>query len=344
MTKILLTAVFGLLITTDVWCQDSIVSLNLSGSVDVYYKYDLAGIKNEAGKGNISTSFADNQNSVSIGMANLIWSQSWKKVGFVAEVSFGPRGQAQSILNGEDGNSFHIQNLNVSYTLADRLSLTAGFMATFIGYEVISPASNFNYSTSYLFTNGPFQNGGVKASYIISEKVTLMAGLFNEWNVYHDQNGMTDFGLQFGYAPAEGYDLYFNFLTGNISGTTLDFVSTLSLAPGWMTGINFTHQRKADAVPDFTGLALYQQYTILESFDLGLRGEWFKYANQDSDSGQIDGPRYLAATLTGNIHLGPLTLIPEWRIDFSSVEEFTDGDSTPAKRASQILLAAVYAF
>jgi hypothetical protein len=34
--------------------------------------------------------------------------------------------------------------------------------------------ANFHYSTSYLFTNGPFQNAGVKANYAISDKVGIM--------------------------------------------------------------------------------------------------------------------------------------------------------------------------
>jgi hypothetical protein len=61
-----------------------------------------------------------------------------------------------------DLNSFHIQNLYATYAATDKLSFTAGYMGTFIGYEVISPLANFHYSTSYLFTNGPFQNAGVK--------------------------------------------------------------------------------------------------------------------------------------------------------------------------------------
>lgn len=324
--------------------RDTIPSLELSGTVDVYYKYDISGIKNREGMGNIATSFAGNQNAVSIGMANLILSQSWNKVGFVADVAFGPRGQQQSLNNGADGNSFHIQNLNVSYNPAEWLTLTAGFMSTFIGYEIISPTGNFHYSTSYLFTNGPFQNGGVKATLALNDKVTLMAGLFNDWNVYQDKNGTTDFGAQLEWAPTVDYDLYFNLLTGAQSGILLDFVSTLSFTPEWMTGINFTSQKNAEAVSDYIGLALYQQYSLSETFDLGIRGEWFKYDDLSSDPGQFNGQRYLTATLSGNIHLGALTLIPEWRIDFSDVKQFTDGDGEPTMSACQIVLAAVYDF
>lgn len=344
MTKILLTVIYGLMGVVMAMGQDSLSVLSISGSVDVYYKYDLSGLDNESGQGNIPTSFAGNQNSVSIGMANLIVAQDWEKVGFVADVAFGPRGQGQSLLNGEDGNSFHIQNLFVNYSPVENLTLTAGFMGTFIGYEVISPAANFHYSTSYLFSGGPFQNSGVKATYAFSDKVTLMAGLFNDWNEYQDGNGMTDFGAQLGIHPSEGYDMYFNFLQSDLAGTTFDFVSTLSFTPSWMTGINFAHHRNGETVGDYTGLALYQTWALSDRFDLGLRGEWFKYFNQDESPGAEDGPRMLAATLSGNIKIGPLVLIPEWRMDFSDSEIFIDGDGGSVKSASQILLAAVYAF
>ena len=346
MTKILLTIIYGFLGVVMAFGQDSLSVLNLSGSVDVYYKYDFSGLESESGQGNIGTAFAGNQNSVSIGMANLILSQDWAKVGFVADVAFGPRGQAQSLLNGNDGNSFHIQNLVVSYSPVDRLTLTAGFMGTFIGYEVISPTANFHYSTSYLFSGGPFQNAGVKASFVINDKIEIMAGLFNDWNEYQDGNGMTDFGMQLGLHPAEGYDLYANFLLSDLAGTTFDLVGSLTFTPSWTTGINFAHHRNGETVTDYSGVALYQVWKLNDHLDLGLRGEWFKYFNTGSESnpGGSDGPRVFGMTASGNIHLGPLVLIPEWRIDFSDTDIFLDGDGLPTGKAGQILLAAVYGF
>src|ERR1700761_8425510 len=112
--------------------------LVINGSVDTYYKYDFSG------HNNIPTSFANDQNSVSIGMLDLGLKKKVNKASFVGELSFGPRGQYQSIPNGDGNtangaNSFHIQNLYVGYDLTDKLNVTAGYMATYIGYEVISP-------------------------------------------------------------------------------------------------------------------------------------------------------------------------------------------------------------
>ncbi|MGN6638345.1 MAG: porin, partial [Mucilaginibacter sp.] len=191
--------------------------LIFSGSVDTYWKYDFSG------HANIPTSFASDQNSVSIGMLDLGLKKKVGKAAFVGELSFGPRGQYQSTPNGDGnplngGNSFHIQNLYVSYDVTDRFNITAGYMSTFIGYEVISPAGNFNYSTSYLFTNGPFENAGFKATYTFSDKVSLMAGIFNNyWNAYSSYRTVTGgttsgdvstFGAQLMVAPLKGWTAY----------------------------------------------------------------------------------------------------------------------------------------
>jgi hypothetical protein len=103
---------------------------------------------------NIPTSFATDQNS------HGIWYRSEKTTGKLCRRdSFGPRGQFQSIPNGDgtDLNSFHIQNLYATYAATDKLSFTAGYMGTFIGYEVISPLANFHYSTSYLLRMDRFK-------------------------------------------------------------------------------------------------------------------------------------------------------------------------------------------
>src|SRR5476649_2753227 len=155
--------------------------LVISGSVDTYYKYDFSG------HNNIPTSFATDENSFSVGMVDLGLKKKVGKASFVGEVSFGQRSDQSIPVAGE-----HVQNLYVAYDLTDKLNVTGGYMSTFIGYEVIPPTGNFNYSTSYLFTNGPFQNAGVKFTYAFSDKVSLMAGIFNDvWNTYSSANSVS---------------------------------------------------------------------------------------------------------------------------------------------------------
>jgi len=310
--------------------------LEISGSADLYYKYDFSKMQN------IKTSFATDQNSLSLGMLIIALKKTTGKASFVGEVSFGPRGQYQSIPNGDgtDFNSFHIQNLYATYAFTDKFSMTAGYMGTFIGYELISPVTNFHYSTSYLFTSGPFQNAGVKANYAVSDSFGVMLGVFNDsWNSYKADpiKGLNAIGGQLSFAT-EGLSAYLNFMDGSVSGTILDLTASFQLSDKFKLGLNAADFSNEGDV-GYSGVALYPSYAISDTFGLGLRGEYFKYKEGSGDTDVT------ALTLSANLKAGGFTFIPEFRLDSNSDEVmFLDSDMAPAKSASQIVLAVVYGF
>jgi hypothetical protein len=331
--------------------------LIFSGSVDTYFKTDFSG------HGNIPTSFANENNSVSIGMIDLGLKKTVGKASFVGELSFGPRGQQQSIPNAATGlaavgsgagtaySSYHIQNLYVSYNLTDKLNLTAGYISTFIGYEVISPAANFNYSTSYLFTNGPFQNAGFKAAYAFSDKVSLMAGIFNDyWNAYQSGGKVNNFGAQLTITPVKNWTAYINLITGKSSGTEIDLTTAYQITDAFKLGLNAADYSATNGLTGgFTGVALYPQLAVSKVVTLGLRGEYFKDKSGNYGGSFVVGPpageSVTGITFTANIKAGPLSLIPEIRFDNSSKSDmFTNGSGAYTTAASQFVLAAVYAF
>ncbi|NHA04375.1 porin [Mucilaginibacter sp. HC2] len=313
--------------------------LTITGSVDAYYKYDFSK------HANIPTSFASDQNSVSIGMVDLGLKKKVGKASFVGELSFGPRND-QSIPNP----NYHIQNLYVSYDVTNQFNLTAGYMATFVGYEVIAPSGNYNYSTSYLFTNGPFQNAGLKATYAFSDKVSLMAGIFNNyWNAYSSyrtvgattttSGDVSTFGAQLVVTPVKGWTAYLNLLTGSYSGTEFDLTTAYQITDAFKLGLNGATFSAPHDGGGFSGVALYPQLAVSKIVSFGLRGEYFKVKN--------DGGDVKAITVTSNIKAGPLTLIPEVRFDNKSDKfyaPFVNSSGVSTNKASQFVLAAVYAF
>lgn len=316
--------------------------LQISGSVDTYFKYDFAKAPN------IKTYFDSENNSVSIGMIDLALKKTTGKASFVGELSFGPRGQAQSIVPASNGESFHIQNLYVNYAFTDKFSMTAGYMGTFIGYEVISPVANFNYSTSYLFGAGPFQNAGIKGTYSFSDKVSLMVGLFNDWNAYEDFNGVSSVGAQLMVAPVKGWTAYINVLNGYHSGggygsgTIVDLTTTYQVTDKFKLGLNAADYSASNDNGGYTGAALYPQYAFTPAVALGLRGEYF---NLKGAAGAADAA-VISGTLSANIKAGGLTFIPEVRLDNDKdySQSFVKSNGLPTKSASQFSLAAVYAF
>jgi hypothetical protein len=329
MKKVIATLAL-VLTSTFAFAQDT--PLEISGSADAYWKYDFAKTAN------IPTSFATDHNSVSLGMIDVVLKKKTGKTSFVGEVSFGPRGAGQSIPD-VDGQSFHIQNLYATYAASDKLSLTAGYMGTFIGYEVISPLANFHYSTSYLFTTGPFQNAGIKANYAVSSKVGLMVGLFNDqWNTYKatPEFGLNAFGAQLTLTPAEGLTAYFNLLTGSESGTIVDLTAAYQVSPKFKLGLNAADFSGVESGSGYSGIALYPSVAISDSFGLGLRAESFKSKTLDTSVS--------AFTLSANLKSGGLTFIPEIRLDSASEDSFYKSNGNPTKSASQFAVAMVYGF
>jgi hypothetical protein len=324
--------------------------LIISGSVDTYFKYDFAGKK----IGSIPTSFANEQNSLSIGMIDLGLKKTVGKATFVGELSFGPRSDA-SIPTVGSGGSYHIQNLYVSYNFTDKFNVTGGYMATFVGYEVISPVGNFNYSTSYLFTNGPFQNAGVKFTYAFTDKVSLMAGVFNDsWNAYQSVNDLSTFGAQLMVAPLKGWTAYLNVVAGTFSGTEFDLTTSYQITSAFKLGLNaatfsapeWKYGATAGAKGGFSGVALYPQYAVSKDVTVGLRGEYFatKTGTFAGSTLPAPGESVTSLTVTANIKAGPLNFIPEFRVDNGSKNMFVNSSLKPTQAAQQFSLAAVYAF
>ena len=340
------TLILALMITSITFAQEATETpkstpLEISGSGDLYYKYDFAKVPN------IGTCFATDQNSLSLGMLDIALKKSVGKASFVGEVSFGPRGQYQSIPNGDgtDLNSFHIQNLYATYAFTDKFSMKAGYSGTFCGYEVISPVANFHYSTSYLFTNGPFQHAGVQANYKITDKFGAMLGVFNDnWNVYKADptKGLNAVGGQLSYVSG-GTSAYLNFMDGSVSGTIFDLTATFQLSEKFKLGLNAADFSNTGDV-GYTGVALYPSYALTDAFALGLRAEYFSVKEGSSYSAIGGDESVTAFTLSGNYKVGGFAIIPELRLDSASDDAFVDSDMAPAKSASQFLLAVVYGF
>jgi len=280
-------------------------------------------------------------------MLDVALSQTVGKASFVGEFSFGPR-SFKSIptfqVDEADDININIQNLYITYAFTEKISMTAGYMGTFVGYEIISPVGNFNYSTSYLFSTGPFQNAGLKLNWNILDNLSIMVGVFNDWNVYQDFNGMSDFGAQVYWAPVEGWDLYVNLITGNPSGTIIDLTTSYQVTDKFFLGLNAADYSAPEDGGGYSGVAIYPQFAFSELFSLGLRSEYFKIKSYTEEQETVPGENVFSNTITGNFTMGPMRFLAEYRIDGASADFFNDKNSSPTSSASQFLLAAIYAF
>jgi hypothetical protein len=330
MKKIILTL---LLASSFIVTAQEEKKISISGSVDTYFRGNISGGAFDAAPG---SSFA-NQAGFALGMINIIAGYEGEKVGFVADMVYGPRG-ADAVFNSV-GSSQIVNQLYAYWNVTEKIKLTAGNFNTFLGYEVISPTANFNYSTSYLFSYGPFSHTGVKVDITFSEKSSLMLALMNPTDYTEfNPDGKYSIGIQYGYSGQ-----FFNALL-NPDSYELDYTGGFDLSDSFFLGINAAYF-VADSLPDFYGFALYPQYATSENFKIGLRGEFFQ---ENGDFGAIGtglaDSSVFATTLTANYKVGALTIIPELRLDSSSDDAFMQGNGNMSKSLSSFVIAAVYAF
>ena len=352
--------------------------LSLSGSVDVYYRANLSAKNNPAVSYPLpGTSFA-NGNGFSLGMFNLVGAYEGKKAGIVGDLVFGPRGE--EAVFGSFPSSNIVNQLYAYWNVSESVTLTMGNFNTFLGYEVISPTGNFNYSTSYMFSYGPFSHTGLKADIGLSDQMSLMLGVFNPTDMT-ETNFLNTYtlGAQLGYS-GDASSIYLNLLYGDQDGSLdedlvadgdvsggatfqVDLTAGFDVSETFFLGVNATYNTTATGeeakgtsisdldgdASDFFGLAAYLQVATSDAFKIGLRGEYFGEANGGAGAiGAYDAEgdaSVLALTLSANYTVGNLTIIPELRLDSASEDAtFLNSSLDPSSSLSSFLLAAVYSF
>lgn len=331
--KIALSLVITLISIT-AFAQES-PTITFNGSIDTYFRTNLNAPNAGENTQTPGSSFA-NLPGFSLGMANLIASYEGEEMGFVADLVFGPRGTDAIFASPMYSATGSIVNQLYAYwNVSDKLTLSMGNFNTFLGYEVIAPAANFNYSTSYLFSYGPFSHTGIKADIDLGNDLSLMLAVLNPTDLteFNPMNTYA-FGAQLGYKGQ-----FLNFLTDN-GAYEIDFTGGFDLSDDFFLGVNAA-KFDADGV-GFTGVALYPQLQTSDSFSIGLRGEYFSEQGDFGAIGSgIEDSDVFALTLTGSASIGNLIIKPEFRLDSSSDPAFLNKSLTASKSLSSFLIAAI---
>jgi hypothetical protein len=345
-----LTLACVLFTANTLFAQDSTKAapLSIAGHVDAYYRYSTNGV---AGK----TSYSDAAKGFGFGMANLQLSKDNGKVGFMADVMFGPRAEGTNYYyTGANSSSLaFIKQLYVTYKPTDRARFTMGNFMTYVGYELAEASNNLNYSMSYNYTNGPFYHTGIKLDYQFTDKFGGMIGVFNRTDTKLD-NGSKFVGGQLSYVDGP-FKLYLNGLSGkendSLTVTTLDVTTSYQATSKLGLGFNLINKgfaRTKATNTSWLGTALYVNYAATDNLVLAARGEYLM--DNKGELFSISDNNVTAFTFSANFKVDALTIIPEIRFDsaakniFSTVDLDTKGFPVVKGSETSFILAAVYKF
>lgn len=336
-----------------IFSQDSIStekpekSTTITGSVDVYYRYNIANPKGSLSTGNY-TSFTNSHNSFELGMASVKVAHSFGKIGAVLDLGIGTR--AKEFSYNESGITQAIKQAYVTFAASDKLTFTLGKFATHVGYELLDPQLNRNYSMSYMFSYGPFSHTGLKMDMALTSTMGFMIGVANP-NDYLSAPFENKFFLaQFHAGTANGkFTGYLNYVGGKDTVKTtqnqFDLVLSGKLSDKFSIGANGTVKfvNPAGAVADkWGGAALYFNIDPTEKFGFTVRGE--KFWDKNNATGYF-GTNLYELTATLNIKPVPgLIIMPEFRVDGANDLYFQKHDGSGTKKTGAFLLAVVYSF
>lgn len=332
--------------------------LTFSGYIDTYF---FGNLNNPKSRSNLGVSgferiFDQKPGQFQLGLAQTKLSYSTDKVDAVIDLVFGNHadlgnyGNIISPVSGATSTALAIKQAYITWKASDKFSITAGQFGTHIGYEVIDAPVNFNYSLSNLFGNGPFYHTGLKATVATSAKSSLTFGVVNGIDTKDDNNDKLGFMGQFYVSPAEGWNLYVNWL-GSDEGvdeksfySIFDVTTSYQITDKFLLGLNAAYGSQDKKT--WGGAALYAQLAFTDKFALGGRYEYFD--NTSGVRGLINpsrpngGTTTNSFTLTGNVTISDNLLFkPEFRFDSfakgaAGMEQFEDskGEFTKSSQST----------
>ena len=234
------------------------------------------------------------------------------------------------------------------------MTVIAGKFVTMSGAEVIKTTGDTNFSRSILFGYAiPFAHTGVRATYKVSDAVSLVGGVNNGWDQATDTNSQKTIELGAMLNPAKSFALsamvYSGAEPGAAIGTRnlLDLVATFTVSDSLNFVLNYDNGSQNNAITvgskaKWNGLAAYANYQISDPWRVSVRLETFKDTN-GYRTGVVQ--TWKEATLTVGYAVSKSTeLRGEIRKDTSDKAAFAFSDGIARKAQSSLGLEAIYKF
>ena len=320
----------------------------LTGSIDGYYQFNFNNPT--TAPYNSITSFTQSNKSFELGMASIKVDHSFGKVGATVDIGFGRR--VEEFAYNDTNTLQPVKQLYITYAPSPAIKFSFGTWATHVGYELVDPYLNRNYSMSYVFTKGPFTHTGVKADINLGGKTAMMVGVSNPIDYRTSPASPKTLIAQLSTASKnDRFKVYYNFVTGKQTAHRKviqnDLVATYLVNQKFSVGFNGTVQTvktDVDSTGKFIsgswqGLVLYLNYDPLKWLGLTFRNEYI------DDKDQVLGlKKVYTPTLSANIKIDNLTLIPEFRYQQLGNPLFYKNQTTTTSTTGSFILAAVYHF
>ncbi|MBI4461104.1 MAG: porin [Acidobacteria bacterium] len=265
--------------------------VTFGGFLDAYYNFDFNepsdAIVTNGGAG-LNRNFDFNHNSLTLSQVDFEVMKTVNEtnpLGYMVQMTFGPTATFVNVGDVFTGNftSAHFMQYYLSGR-AGKLTLDFGKFVTQHGAEVIDTRADWNYSRGLLFALAiPYYHFGLRATYPVSDKVTLAAYLVNGWNNVIDNNKGKTGGFQLVWNPTSRVGFVQNYMVGQEqTGASdvrhlIDSLLTVKLHDKvtFMTNYDYGMDRVGGDHVHWQGIAGYLKFQPTPKFALIPRFEFY---------------------------------------------------------------------
>ncbi len=214
----------------------------------------------------------------------------------------------------------HLSRANVSYLapVGNGLTLTAGLLGSYIGYQSFFAKNNLNYTRSYIADNAPYFMFGLGGEYAVHDRFSLGLYAINGYNYLSHPNDHLSYGARVTYRPTEKFTVTENLYYGpDQSQADLRFWrffsdtiverkdGPITLAASYDIGTENAADQVGHPRTFWTGGALYARWNISGPWSIALRPEFYWDRN-----GRITGSEQLLKAVTTTVEYR-WTLLPQ---------------------------------
>src|SRR5215470_14623162 len=329
----------------------------IGGLVDVYWLYNSNKVPP------LYQAFDVLYNSFDVTMAE-IWVNKTpttdSPIGYKIRTTFGSAADIMAAASGQFAKESPYKNIEEAYgsylaPVGKGLQIDVGKFVTNAGAEVIEAKDDWNYSRSLLFQLAiPLYHSGIRLTYSPNDKVTLMGGVINGWNVVHDNNDAKSVMASVTYKPTGSLSLIENYIGGpeqpnnnsdwrHLSDTVVSY--TVNPAVSLMANYDYTTDTVNGSRATTQGIAGYLKYQANKYIALVPRLEFFHDPDGAPWATGIPGQNLTDATVTLEVKPADNFM---WRIeyrgDFSNKSPFINDDGVAKKNQQLILFGFLFNF
>jgi len=334
--------------------------ISVSGYIDAGFTYARNGA------GFSDRVFDGQQNSFALNQFGLTVAKQPKE-GFGGLVNITVGRDAQVIHSFPEANAvapgstsmFDITQAFAQYA-GGPLTLIAGKFTTLHGTEVIASTGNTNISRSILFGSVPFTHTGVRATWAVSDTVSLIAGVNNGWDQLTDANKGKTLELGATFNPIKPLNITLSGYSGKEvvtpggltvpegTRTSVNAVASYTIIDPLSVGLELLDVSQDNTVGGnakgkYTGFAGYVTYMFTPKIRGVVRAESFD--DKDGLRFGAASQKYKEVTLTGAfLASDSFEARAEVRRDQGNNKVFSDSTGTLSKNMTSVALQGLYKF